>query len=170
VVLKPKPDPTTDDPDAPDLLRPKSGSHSDISGYVRVESGVKRRPSARRRLPSDPSEESGRFPDRTKERVVTGFRGTNDAGGVADPLTPESLRPLLWEATDWVLVERVADGPASGARARRVPGGRWSIEVRPESTAALTAEVPNTDAAFDALRSWAADDGWWLEAFGWRRV
>ena len=30
-----------------------------------------------------------------------------------------------------------------------------------------SATVPNTDAAFDALRSWAADDGWWLEAFTW---
>jgi len=28
--------------------------------------------------------------------------------------------------------------------------------------------VPNGDAAFDALRSWAADDDWWLEAFTWR--
>lgn len=101
---------------------------------------------------------------------MTGFRGRDDAGQVADPLTPESLRPLLWEARESVLVERVADGPTGSALASRVPGGRWSIELRSGSAAPLAAEVPNTDAAFDALRSWAADDGWWEDAFSWRPV
>ena len=100
---------------------------------------------------------------------MTGFRARDDAGRVADPLTPESLRPLLGEAAESVLVEGLADGSGT-AVAHRVPGGRWSLEVRPASGAALAAEVPNTDAAFDALRSWAADDGWWLDAFSWRPV
>jgi len=34
----------------------------------------------------------------------------------------------------------------------------------------MATEVPNTDAAFDLLRSWAADDGWWRDAFSWRPV
>ena len=101
---------------------------------------------------------------------MTAFRGRDDAGRVADPLTPESLRPLLEEAPESVLVERVADGPAASALARRAPGGRWSLEVRSGPAGALVAEVPNTDAAFDALRSWAADDGWWQDVFSWRPV
>ena len=101
---------------------------------------------------------------------MTGFRGTDDAGRVADPLTPETLRPLLWDARESVLVERVVGAPAGSALARRVAGGRWSIEVRSASAAALVGEVPNNDAAFDALRSWAADDGWWQEAFHWRPI
>jgi hypothetical protein len=96
---------------------------------------------------------------------VTGFRGTDDAGRVADPLTPESLRPLLWEAQTSVLVERVTDAAAPQARATRVPGGRWALEVGSADGEWLVATVPNTDAAFDALRSWAAEDGWYLEAF-----
>ena len=101
---------------------------------------------------------------------MTGFRGRDDAGRTADPLTPGSLRPLLEQAHDSVLVERVGDGPAGSATARRVPGGRWSIEVRSPRAPTLAVEVPNTDAAFDALRSWAADDGWWQDAFSWRQV
>jgi hypothetical protein len=98
---------------------------------------------------------------------VSGYRGTDDRGRVADPLTPETLRPLLWEASTSVLVERVADA-ATLALARRAATGRWSLEVRSGSAVPLVAEVPNTDAAFDALRSWAAEDGWWQEAFSWR--
>ena len=98
---------------------------------------------------------------------MTGYRGTDDADRVADPLTPESLRPLLWEASASVLVEAVAD-PAARALASRAPAGRWRIEARPVTGGeTVVATVPNTDAAFDALRSWAADDGWWLEAFSW---
>ena len=33
----------------------------------------------------------------------------------------------------------------------------------------LWTEAANTDAAFDILRSWAAGDGWWEEAFSWTR-
>ena len=98
---------------------------------------------------------------------MTGFRGSDDSGRVADPLTPESLRPLLWEARTSVLGERVADAPATQALATRAPAGRWTVEVRTADDGPRSATVPNTDAAFDALRSWAADDGWWLEAFTW---
>lgn len=98
---------------------------------------------------------------------MTGFRGSDDRGRVADPLTPESLRPLLWEAETSVVVERVGDAPAAQARATRAPGGRWTMQAGTPGEEPLTATVPNTDAAFDALRSWAADDGWWLEAFTW---
>ncbi len=98
---------------------------------------------------------------------MTGFRGADDSGRVANPLTPETLRPLLWEATTWVVVEPVGDDPAARARAVRAPGGRWQLEVRPADGEPVVAAVPNTDAAFDALRSWAADDGWYLEAFTW---
>jgi len=106
---------------------------------------------------------------------VTGFRGSDDRGRVADPLTPENLRPLLWEAQTSVVVERVGDGPAAQARATRAPGGRWTMRVDVMTGAGagqepLAATVPNTDAAFDALRSWAADDGWWREAFTWTPV
>ena len=97
---------------------------------------------------------------------MTGFRGTDDTGRVADPLTPESLRPLLWEAPESVLVEPVHD-PAAQALAVRAAGGRWRLEVRAPGADPVVATVPNTDAAFDALRSWAADDGWWQEAFSW---
>jgi hypothetical protein len=95
---------------------------------------------------------------------VTGFRGSDDSGRVADPLTPENLRPLLTGAPASVLVERTA-APTAQARATRLPAGRWTVEVRPADGPALVATVPNTDAAFDALRSWAADDDWYREAF-----
>lgn len=98
---------------------------------------------------------------------MSGYRGTDDAGRVDDPLTPEGLRPLLWEASGSVLVERV-DDPSARVLARRLSGGRWSLQVHATGGADLVAEVPNTDAAFDALRSWAAEDGWWVEAFTWR--
>jgi hypothetical protein len=32
---------------------------------------------------------------------------------------------------------------------------------------AIAATSPNSDAAFDALRSWSADEDWWREAFTW---
>ena len=98
---------------------------------------------------------------------MTGFRGTDDAGRLAEPLTPETLRPLLLEAAASVRAESV-DDPGLWAVARREAGGRWSLEVHGDDQAPLTALIPNTDAAFDALRSWAADDGWWREAFTWR--
>jgi len=96
---------------------------------------------------------------------VEALRGTDDSGRVADPLHPENLRSLLEQAVASVLVE-TPEGAA--ARAERIGVERWSVLVRSTGSAALVAEVPNTDAAFDLLRSWAADDGWWAEAFSWR--
>jgi len=98
---------------------------------------------------------------------MTGFRGTDDAGRQADPLTPETLRPLLAEAAAWVRAESVED-PGRWAEARRDVGERWTLRVPAVDGSRLAASVPNADAAFDALRSWAADDGWWEEAFSWR--
>jgi hypothetical protein len=87
---------------------------------------------------------------------------------VADPLHPENLRTLLEQAPAFVLVESPA---GASARAERLGAERWSVLVRPAGSAEATvAEVPNTDAAFDLLRSWVADDGWWAEAFSWRPV
>jgi hypothetical protein len=98
---------------------------------------------------------------------VEALRGTDDSGRVADPLHPENLRSLLQQAPGYVLVETPA---GASARAERAGVERWSVLVRPAGSAALVAEVPNTDAAFDLLRSWAADDGWWADAFSWRPV
>ena len=100
---------------------------------------------------------------------MTGFRGTDDAGRQADPLTPEALRPLLADAAAWVRAESVED-PRVRAEARREAGGRWTLQVQGVQGPAVSARLPNTDAAFDALRSWAADDGWWREAFTWSAV
>jgi hypothetical protein len=96
---------------------------------------------------------------------VEALRGTDDSGRVADPLHPENLRSLLEQAAAAVLIETPG---GAAARAERVGVERWSVLVRSAESAALVAEVPNTDAAFDLLRSWAADDGWWAEAFSWR--
>jgi hypothetical protein len=96
---------------------------------------------------------------------VDAVRGTDDAGRVADPLHPENLRTLLDQATAFVVVETPAGG---WSQARRAGPERWSVQLRSAPTAAvLEARVPNTDAAFDLLRSWIADDGWWAEAFSW---
>jgi hypothetical protein len=100
---------------------------------------------------------------------VTDLRGTDDAGRVAQPLHPENLRTLLQQAPASVAIEGAdgADGPS--ARAQREGGERWRVEVGGPA-GPLTATLPNTDATFDVLRSWAADDGWWAEAFSWRPV
>jgi hypothetical protein len=41
------------------------------------------------------------------------------------------------------------------------------MELTAPAGPAIVATLPNGDAAFDALRSWSADDGWWREAFTW---
>ncbi|QYN33585.1 hypothetical protein K1T35_34610 [Pseudonocardia sp. DSM 110487] len=53
------------------------------------------------------------------------------------------------------------------ARAAAVDGGRWRLELTAPAGPAIVATSPNGDAAFDALRSWSADDDWWREAFTW---
>ena len=97
------------------------------------------------------------------------LRGTDDAGRVAHPLDPENLRLLLEEAPASVVVEP-AEGPGPAARAQRTSAERWLVSVSTVAAGPVVAEVPNTDAAFDVLRSWVADDGWWEEAFSWRPV
>lgn len=59
----------------------------------------------------------------------------------------------------------IIDGPGGTmARAVAVDGGRWRLEL---SDPAIVATLLNGDAAFDALRSWLADDDWWREAITW---
>jgi hypothetical protein len=99
---------------------------------------------------------------------VEALRGTDDAGRVADPLDPENLRILLTEAAAAVTIEARDGGPEPAARAERSGGERWSVTVSGPGGEVLVAELPNTDAAFDALRSWVAEDGWWEQAFRWR--
>jgi len=52
-------------------------------------------------------------------------------------------------------------------RAVAVDGGRWRLELTAPAGPAIVVTLPNGDAAFDALRSWSADDDWWREAFTW---
>ena len=114
---------------------------------------------------------------------MSNFRATDASGRVIDPATPESLRPMLVElAADEVPgqflllseverseVERSGSGVPGMAEARATPtgGGRWLLQVSRGPAERLVAVAPNTDATFDVLRSWAADDGWWAEAFSW---
>jgi hypothetical protein len=98
---------------------------------------------------------------------VDALRGTDDAGRLADPLDPENLRILLTGATSAVTVAARDGGAAPLARAERAGAERWSVTLStPEGP--RVADLPNTDAAFDALRSWIAEDGWWEDAFAWR--
>jgi len=94
------------------------------------------------------------------------LRGTDDAGRTAEPLDPENLRTLLHHAGAFVEVAAAA-GPGRSARAERAGTERWSVAVGGTGEEVLVALLPNTDAAFDVLRSWVADDGWWREAFTW---
>jgi len=109
--------------------------------------------------------------------MTTTFRGTDDTGHRADPLDPENLRALLAQGGSELLVEEVADAgvdptPTTGrtVRARRGEGEHWTVEVRPAEGPVLRSGTPNTDATFDLVRSWCADDGWWRDAFSWESV
>lgn len=102
---------------------------------------------------------------------MTGFLGRADGGPTVDDLTPESLRELLQHAAESVIVENPGWGAEHFAQAARLPAEAWRVEIRdggPERHVGTTAA--NTDAVFDILRSWAAADGWWQEAFGWEPV
>lgn len=99
------------------------------------------------------------------------FRATDASGIVADNLTPETLRPLLDTVAEFVIVDNPDWGDQYYAQALAQPDGSWHVEVRsggPDRHVSTTA--PNTDATFDILRSWAAGDGWWQQAFEWQRV
>jgi hypothetical protein len=107
----------------------------------------------------------------------TGFTGRSDGDRVIEDLTPESLRQLLLDAREAVVVQGPAAYPPADrpvARATRLRAESWRIEVSAPaagpaaaSESELATEAANTDAAFDLLRSWAADDGWWRDAFDW---
>ncbi len=103
---------------------------------------------------------------------MTGFRGTDDSGRVVDDLTPETLRALMEAAAASVLVENPGWGPDHSARARRHEGAEgWRVEIRgggPDRHSFT--DAPSLPAAYDILRSWAAADGWWQEAFSWQPV
>ncbi|MBA8794286.1 hypothetical protein FHX74_001905 [Friedmanniella endophytica] len=98
------------------------------------------------------------------------------AGTVVDPVLPESLHPFLLDRAG-TPGERVAlteheDGadsaePRRSAVAEPEPDGGWRVRV--DHDGGIVARAVNTDAVYDLLRSWAADDDWWLEAFGWER-
>ena len=54
------------------------------------------------------------------------------------------------------------------AQALRFDDGAWRIELHlGDPGRHICTDAPNTDAAFDILRSWAAADGWWEQAFRW---
>ena len=103
---------------------------------------------------------------------MTGFRGKDGSGRVVEDLTPASLRTLLHETQDFVVVENPAWGSQHFAQAVRVGDtGAWRAEVRGGGCDRnLGTNAPNLDAVYDILRSWAAGDGWWQEAFTWTTV
>ena len=102
---------------------------------------------------------------------MTGFRGTDDSGRVVEPLAPVQLRAMLQQAATFVVVQRAGPGGGPSAQARRSDGERWRVEVRSGAPGHhLSSHAPNTDAAYDLLRSWCADDGWWQQAFSWEPV
>ena len=70
-----------------------------------------------------------------------------------------------------MVVENPALGPDVFAQAARIDGESWRVEVRPGGgEVQLGTTAANTDAVFDILRSWAAADDWWQEAFSWEPV
>ena len=102
---------------------------------------------------------------------MTGFRGVDGSGRVIEDLTPETLRDLLNETESFVRVEDVLRNSESYGEARRSEPGAWRVVVGDQAAGGLVATTArNADAVFDILRSWAAGDGWWEEAFAWEPV
>ncbi len=99
---------------------------------------------------------------------MANFRALTEDGQSVEDITPATLRPLLTAESGTVIME----GPSGQvARASSAEEGRWRIEVAATAEAPReVATVPNADAAFDTLRSWAAGDNWWREAFSWSPV
>jgi hypothetical protein len=99
---------------------------------------------------------------------MTGFRGWTENTEVVEPLTPESLRELLNTAEEFVVMDNPSWGEQFFAQALRTSPEHWQVEIRlgSKDRHLHTVDV-NGDAAFDILRSWAAADGWWEDAFTW---
>lgn len=99
---------------------------------------------------------------------MTGFRGWTENGQIIDDLTPETLRPLLLSASTFVEVDHPGRGADVAARADKTGPGRWQVQLSPnDGGRPVRTDEVNTDAAFDILRSWAAGDDWWRDAFSW---
>ena len=99
---------------------------------------------------------------------MTGFRGWTENAEVVDPLTPETLRELVTHAQEFVSMDNPSRGEHFFAQAARTGPERWQVEVRLGAAGRPLQTVDvNGDAAFDILRSWAAGDGWWEDAFSW---
>ena len=99
---------------------------------------------------------------------MTGFRGQADGGAFIIDLTPERLRILLDACEDFMLFDNPSWGQQFYAQALRFDNGAWRVELSlggPDRH--IWTDAPNTDAVFDILRSWAATDGWWEQAFRW---
>lgn len=143
-------------------VRGRAG-HSDTPEYRRRRNGVNSAPrAAARRLGQPWFGHHG---------VVSGFRGSDDAGRTVEDLTPANLRELLRTAEQYVVVENPGWGAEFSGRAQRLgDSGAWRVEIRSGPAWHLATTAANVDATFDILRSWAAADGWWQEAFVWRPV
>ena len=99
------------------------------------------------------------------------FRATGPTGQLTNDLTPETLRPLLDGAEEFVIVENTDWGDQHYAQATVNPDRSWQVTIRSGgSDKHIATSAPNTDATFDILRSWAAADGWWQNAFSWEPV
>jgi hypothetical protein len=102
---------------------------------------------------------------------MTGFRGVSGSGRIVEELTPETLQQLLNETESFVRVEDRRSNTEYFGEARRSEPGAWRVVVSDRTAGGLVATTArNADAVFDILRSWAAGDGWWAEAFAWKPV
>lgn len=99
---------------------------------------------------------------------MTGFRGWDETDQTIDPLTPAELRPLVQGAGASVTVASTTTD--ARAVARRTDGGGWRVRIIDAAQPPIEATTANADATFDLLRSWAAGDGWWEDAFTWTTV
>jgi len=102
---------------------------------------------------------------------VAAFRAADGSGRVIQPLSPQSLRALLDEHAEFVVVDNPSWGEDYFVQAFRWKEGRWHVEVRSGGSAGqVGTEVGNTDAAFAILHSWICADGWWQGAHAWEPV
>ena len=101
---------------------------------------------------------------------MTGFRGVDGSGRVIEDLTPETLRDMLTETENLIRVEDRRSGSKDFGEARRSGPGTWRVVVSNQAGGLVATTAGNADAVFDILRSWAAGDGWWEEAFAWQPV